>query len=152
MKRSILFFIVFGLIGVMTAAGQTESAAEKRARELVQVLNAGKRAEFQKFVEANFGEQMRGMPMERHLNFFSSVYDNSRGYEVSGVQDTKPNRSYDAGKKQTDRRMGRFARHGRSGSTAPYYGNRFQTAETAGDEQCRRNFRKKKSPARWNRL
>lgn len=91
MKKSILFFMVFSLIGVMTMTGQTESAAEKRARELVQVLNAGKRAEFQKFVEANFGEQMRGLPMERHLNFYSSVYDNSRGFEISGVQEAKPN-------------------------------------------------------------
>ncbi len=91
MKKSTLWLIVFCLVGVMTVAGQTESAAEKRARELVQVLNAGKRAEFQKFVEANFGEQMKGMPMERHLNFYSSVYDNSRGFEVSGVQETKPN-------------------------------------------------------------
>ena len=79
MKKSILFFMVFSLIGVLTTTGQTESAAEKRARELVQVLNAGKRAEFQKFVEASFGDQMKGMPMERHLNFYSSVYDNSRG-------------------------------------------------------------------------
>jgi CubicO group peptidase (beta-lactamase class C family) len=34
---------------------------------------------------------MAKMPIQQHLNFFSSVYDNSRGYEISGVQETKPN-------------------------------------------------------------
>jgi CubicO group peptidase (beta-lactamase class C family) len=75
----------------ITGAGQTENPAEKRAKELIQFINSGNRAEFQKYVEANFGAEMLGMPMDRHLNFFSSVYDTSRGYEISGVQETKPN-------------------------------------------------------------
>lgn len=91
MKKSILLFFVFSLIGAMTVFGQTDSSAEKRAGELVRILNAGNRTDFQKFVEANFGGQMKGLPMEQHMNFFSSVYDNSRGYEISGVQEAKSN-------------------------------------------------------------
>jgi CubicO group peptidase (beta-lactamase class C family) len=80
------------LAAVIPAAAQTQGEAEKRARELLQIISAGNRAEFKKYVEANFGSQMAKMPMERHLNFFSSVYEGSRGYEISGVQDdTKPN-------------------------------------------------------------
>jgi CubicO group peptidase (beta-lactamase class C family) len=80
------------LAAVIPAAAQTESPAEKRAKELVQLLSAGSRAEFKKYVEANFGGQMARLPMDRHLNFFSSVYEGSRGYEISGVQDnTTPN-------------------------------------------------------------
>jgi CubicO group peptidase (beta-lactamase class C family) len=94
MKRSyIVLILVVILAGVMTAAAQTESPAEKRAKELVQFLNAGNRTEFQKYVQANFGAEMLKAPMERHLNFFSSVYDNSRGYEISGVQEAKPNQA-----------------------------------------------------------
>jgi hypothetical protein len=93
MKRSYLLIILaLILAAVIPAAAQTESPAEKRAKEMVQLLSAGSRAEFKKYVEANFGGQMAQMPMDRHLNFFSSVYEGSHGYEISGVQDnTKPN-------------------------------------------------------------
>jgi len=93
MKKPYIFIILaFILAAVIPAAAQTESPAQKRAKEVVQLLSAGNRAEFKKYVEANFGGQMAQMPMERHLNFFSTVYESSRGYEISGVQDnTKPN-------------------------------------------------------------
>jgi CubicO group peptidase (beta-lactamase class C family) len=94
MKRTyIILILILILTGVITVTAQTESPAEKRAKELVQFLNAGNRAEFQKYVEANFGAEMLRAPMDLHLNFFSSVYDNSRGYEISGVQDVKPNQA-----------------------------------------------------------
>ena len=94
MKRSyIILILVVILTGVMTVTAQTESPAEKRAKELIQFLNAGNRTEFQKYVEANFSAEMLKAPMDRHLNFFSSVYDNSRGYEISGVQEAKPNQA-----------------------------------------------------------
>lgn len=92
MKKSyLLLVLIFILSFAFTGLGQTESPAEKRAKELVQIINSGNRAEFQKYVEGNFGTEMLGIPMDRHLNFFSSVYDASRGYEISGVQETKPN-------------------------------------------------------------
>lgn len=93
MKKS---YILISLLLVLAAGGsvfsQTESPAEKRAKELVQVLSAGSRPEYRKYVEANFGGQMAGVPMERRLNSFSSVYEESRGFEIAGVQDaTQPN-------------------------------------------------------------
>lgn len=94
MKTSYIGLIIaIILTGIITGAGQTENPAEKRAKELVQFLNAGNRAEFRKYVEANFSGEMLNAPMERHLNFFSSLYDNSRGYEISGVQEAKPNQA-----------------------------------------------------------
>ena len=92
MKKSILWILVVGIFGVATGIGQTESPAEKRAKELVQQINSGNLAEFQKYVKANFNESMLKMPMDSHLEFFSNVYDNSRGYVVGGVQNPKPNR------------------------------------------------------------
>ena len=93
MKRSyILISFLFMLAAGGAVFAQTESPAEKRAKELVQLLSAGSRPEYKKYVEGNFGGQMAKLPMERHLNFFSSVYEGSRGSEIAGVQDaTQPN-------------------------------------------------------------
>lgn len=88
----VLIFILI-LMGMITGAGQTENPAETRARELVRFINAGNRAEYQKYVESNFGGEMAKAPMEQHLSIFSSVYDNSRGYEISGVQESKPDQA-----------------------------------------------------------
>ncbi len=76
-----------------SAAAQSgeQSIAEKRARDLVGAMSSGNRGEVQKFVEANFSEEMLKMPMSRHFGFFMSVYDTSRGFEIGGVQDLKPN-------------------------------------------------------------
>lgn len=85
-----VIFTVFILS--FAAIAQAQTPAEKRARELVQALNTGSRAEFRKFVDAAFSTRMKALPIERHLNFFSSTYEGSRGYEIVGVQDaTKPN-------------------------------------------------------------
>jgi CubicO group peptidase (beta-lactamase class C family) len=93
MKKTYIF-IIFALVLAASSAAvaQTDSPAEKRARELIQLINSGNKAEFKKYVEATFNARMLGMPMNRHLDFFSSVYEGSRGYEINGVQDnTKPN-------------------------------------------------------------
>jgi len=85
-----LFLLIVIIAG--GAFAQAPSPAETRAREIVQVLNTGNRAEFRKYVETGFGVRMRGLPVERHLNFFSSTYESSHGFEIAGVQDaTKPN-------------------------------------------------------------
>lgn len=94
MKRSyLLISFLFALAASNAVFAQTESPAEKRAKELVNVLNTGKRAEFKKYVEENFGAEMLKRPMDRHLNFFSTLYDNARGIEVHGVQEVKPNQA-----------------------------------------------------------
>ena len=79
-------------LAVLLVAGQAEeSPAERRARELIGFLNKGNRTEFQKYVEGNFSPEMLKMPMNAHLDFYSSLYDNSRGYEIKGVQDKQQN-------------------------------------------------------------
>jgi CubicO group peptidase (beta-lactamase class C family) len=73
------------------SAAFAQSPAETRAREIAALINTGDRTAVRKYVEANFSDQMRGMPMDRHLGFFSSEHDASRGLEVIGVQDSGPN-------------------------------------------------------------
>lgn len=91
-RKNILVTFAFILAAVLSAAAQTANPAETRARELIQLINSGNKAEFKKYVEATFNARMLGMPMNRHMDFFSSVYEGSRGYEINGVQDnTKPN-------------------------------------------------------------
>jgi len=87
MKLAITSLLLFLLSTI--AAGQ--SPAETRAREIAALIDTGDRAAVRKYVEANFNDRMRGMPMDRHLGFFSTEHDYSRGLEISGVQESAPN-------------------------------------------------------------
>src|SRR5687768_6759906 len=80
-----LFLLIFSVITV------AQSPAEARAREIAALINSGDRAAVKKYVEANFSDQLRSRPMERHLSLFSTEHDQSRGLEVSGVQDSGDN-------------------------------------------------------------
>ena len=81
----------FLFLSIFAALTTAQSPAEMRAREIASLISSGDRAAIRKYVEANFNDQMRGLPMERHLNFFLSEHDQSRGLEVSSVQDSGPN-------------------------------------------------------------
>ena len=87
-RLSILVIIFLTAFAADTAA---QNAAETRAREIAALLTTGTRSDVKKYVEANFGGEMLKVPMDRHLGFFSSMHDNSRGYDIIGVQDAKPN-------------------------------------------------------------
>ena len=87
MKSTFASLFIFILAAIATA----QSPAETRAREVAALINTGDRAALRKYVEANFNDRMRGVPMDRHLAFFLSEHDQSRGLEVSGVQDSGPN-------------------------------------------------------------
>jgi CubicO group peptidase (beta-lactamase class C family) len=85
------FTVTCLLLLLFSAIASAQTPAEVRAREIAELINTGNRAAVRKYVEANFADQMRSLPMERHLNFFSAEHDASRGLEISGVQDSGPN-------------------------------------------------------------
>jgi CubicO group peptidase (beta-lactamase class C family) len=89
-SRSFLLFLV-SLTAVAGISAQDPAAAERQGRAFIEALSTGDRAKVRRFVEANFGGEMLGMPMEQHLNFASNHYDFSRGYEVVSVQEAAPN-------------------------------------------------------------
>ncbi len=72
-------------------APQAENPAERRAKEFARLIDTGNRAELQKYAKENFSPRFLNIPMEQHLGFFSSVYDYTRGVEVHGIQESKPN-------------------------------------------------------------
>ena len=80
-----LFLLTFSIVAT------AQSPAESRAREIAALISSGDRAAVRKYVEGNFSDQMRSMPMDRHLGFFSSEHDQTRGIEVVSVQDSGPN-------------------------------------------------------------
>jgi CubicO group peptidase (beta-lactamase class C family) len=82
-----LFLFVLSII----SAGQ--NPAETRAREVVELINSGDRAAIKKYVDANFNDRMRGIPIDRHMGFFLTEYDQSRGYDIDSVQDSQPNQA-----------------------------------------------------------
>ena len=82
-------FVLCGEIYAQPSAAQ--AAAERHARALAGFVESGNRAEYAKYVQANFGADMLKGPMQRHLNFLSMLNDQTRGYEVGLVQDWNPN-------------------------------------------------------------
>ena len=76
---------------LLTTISSAQSPAEMRAREIAQLISAGDRAAIRKYAAENFGGQMQNLPMEQHLNFFLWEHDQSRGLEISGVQDAGAN-------------------------------------------------------------
>ena len=76
---------------VLSVAAAAQSPAETRAREVVDLLNSGDRAAARRYVEANFSDNMRNLPMDRHLAFVSIEHDQSRGFDVVSVQEVGTN-------------------------------------------------------------
>jgi CubicO group peptidase (beta-lactamase class C family) len=69
---------------------EAQSPATKRAREVVAVINAATPAAIRAFVDSAFDDQMRGMPMRAHIDFFMGQREQSGGLEWVEVQDEKP--------------------------------------------------------------
>jgi CubicO group peptidase (beta-lactamase class C family) len=90
-----IFFIAALLTLTVASSGfvsaQEPTPAERQGRAFIEALSTGDRAKLRKFVEANFSGEMLDLPMEQHLNFASSHYDASRGYEVVSVQEAAAN-------------------------------------------------------------
>src|SRR5215207_4160321 len=68
---------------------QAQSPATKRAREVVAVINAATPAAIRAFVDSAFDDQMRGMPMRAHVDFFMNQREQSGGLEWVEVQEEK---------------------------------------------------------------
>ncbi len=94
MKTRILNAVLVAVLcalGAAAAQAPVTSPAERRAREYVRLVDRGTRADLQKYVQENLTGQVGAIPMERHLNFFSSLQDSTRGLTVHSVQDAKEN-------------------------------------------------------------
>lgn len=90
----LLIILLLTLAAAMSAQGQPTAAAspaEMRLKELVTIVNSGSRAQARTYIAANFNDEMKSRPIERYLGFISMLYDNSRGLEIVGVQESKPN-------------------------------------------------------------
>ena len=67
-----------------------QSPSTKRAREVVAVINTATPATIRAFVDSAFGDQMRGLPMRAHIDFFMGQREQSGGLEWVDVQEEKP--------------------------------------------------------------
>ncbi len=102
MKRSLIALSLTLLFGLSASTSSTsfgrqpqststnaDNPAVRRARELAQVINAGKLAEAKKYVQENYAPSFLNIPMDRHLNFIASLHDRTRGLEFQRVQEEK---------------------------------------------------------------
>lgn len=90
-KLVMLLGMLLGAFSALAQTAPTEAPAERRVKELIQFLNTGNRATYQKYVSENFAPNFARLPMEQHLGFFSDLQDATRGVEFHGIQDTQPN-------------------------------------------------------------
>jgi CubicO group peptidase (beta-lactamase class C family) len=74
----------------MTAMAQTPSPATKRAREVVAAINTATPSAIRTFVDSAFDDQMRGLPMRAHIDFFMGQREQSGSLEWVEVQEEKP--------------------------------------------------------------
>lgn len=84
-----LVFVLSGHVAAQPSAAQ--ATALRHAQTIARFVESGNRGDYAKFVQANFGAELMKMPMQRHLNFISSMHDQNRGFEVGNVQDWNPN-------------------------------------------------------------
>jgi CubicO group peptidase (beta-lactamase class C family) len=100
MKRLLFAFtltLLSGLSAPTSSAQQAQNTstsadnpAVRRARELAQVINAGKLAEARKYIQENYSPEFLKIPMGDHLQFIAMVHDRTRGVEFQRVQEEKP--------------------------------------------------------------
>jgi CubicO group peptidase (beta-lactamase class C family) len=88
--RYLLLFVVL-LVAPITLA-QKPDPAENRAKEFVAQINNSNGTQFTKYVKANFGGDFLNLPMSAHLDFFLSVKDFSRGFDIVDVARREENR------------------------------------------------------------
>ncbi len=68
-------------------------AAERRVKEIAILLDAGSSAEFKKYAAENFSPRFLNVPMERHLDFFLAMHDQTRGVELHSIDSARPNQA-----------------------------------------------------------
>ena len=63
-----------------------DTPAGKRAEEILNFLNSADRNALAQYIVDNFSERFKNFaPLEKHLNFFSDVYDRNQGFELYGI-------------------------------------------------------------------
>src|SRR5262249_58518635 len=72
------------------SSATADSPAVRRAKELAQVIDAGKLAEARKYIQENYAPGFLNLPVDRHLDFIARVHDQTRGVEFQRVQEEKP--------------------------------------------------------------
>jgi CubicO group peptidase (beta-lactamase class C family) len=88
----IVVLLAIVLVGNRGFAAEDSSEAERRVKELVELLNSGDGAEFEKYVAEHFAPSFQqNVPMERHLDFFHSIHDTSQGLEFHSFQEATLN-------------------------------------------------------------
>jgi CubicO group peptidase (beta-lactamase class C family) len=93
LKSFLLALFLCGVYATLAAAqgSPSETAAAARAKEFARLLDSGNRAALAAYAKENYTPGFLNVPMERHLDFLSSVYDFTRGVEFHSIQESKPN-------------------------------------------------------------
>jgi CubicO group peptidase (beta-lactamase class C family) len=93
-----LTLVLVGIRGFASAedtnpqAPASKDQAERRIKEFAGLFESASVADFKKYVSENFAPDFLKMPMERHLEFFLSMQNATRGLDFQSFVDSKPTR------------------------------------------------------------
>jgi hypothetical protein len=73
-----------GLTGMSEASMALGGAAERRARDLAQLIHTGDRVAARLYIEQHYAPEFLRMPMDAHLNFIAHIHDQLRGVAILG--------------------------------------------------------------------
>lgn len=82
----LLVICIITTLSFATIRAQDEGPAQRRVTELIKLIDSGTRAELRTYAQSNYAPDFLNIPMERHLGFFSSVQDSTRGLEFHSIQ------------------------------------------------------------------
>jgi CubicO group peptidase (beta-lactamase class C family) len=87
------FLLVAATILVAQTSASAQSAATKRAREAVAIINTATPRLLKAYVDSAFGGPMRNTPPDAYVNLFMGLRERSGGLEWVSVQEESANRA-----------------------------------------------------------
>lgn len=86
----LLLALAIGAVCQVPSPGGSESPAVKRGRELSAVISEGNYAKAAAFIKESYSESFLKIPMEQHLEFIMTSFDQTRGVDSLSVQAETP--------------------------------------------------------------
>ncbi|QQS49121.1 MAG: beta-lactamase family protein [Acidobacteriota bacterium] len=86
--KSLLTILILLAGSSLNTTAQTDSPAVARLKALIEIVNSHDRQAAERFINENYSADFLKIPMTQHLNFIFRTWDQSRGYDFHGIQDT----------------------------------------------------------------
>ena len=94
MNLKIYIFIFLNFISHMVFASEIEeicnNTAIQRSFEFVKLINSNDYKEIQLYIKKNYDSKFLEIPMDMHIDFILTIYDQTRGIAVKAIKESTP--------------------------------------------------------------